>query len=346
MPALPNEYPEILSEFLNFESAIRRLSPLTVAEYGRDLQTFFRYLKRARKLTPDETPFNEIPITDVDANLLRTVTLGQLYDYLSFAARERPKFHRSPDSPLGDDDKALARKVASLRTFFKFLTVKRNYLDYNPAAELESPKIKKSLPRYLTIDEAHALLDAVDGQFRARDYCILVLFLNCGLRVSELAALNRSSIQEDTLRVRGKGNKERLLYLNDACIDAIEQYLPERLIPDSLKDKDALFVSRQRNRISVQNIKKLVEKHLMVAGLSGRGYSAHKLRHTAATLMYQNGVDIRTVQEFLGHENLSTTQIYTHLASDSIREAARANPLSDYVPRTDDTKEPDEDDDA
>ncbi|MEA4822581.1 MAG: tyrosine recombinase XerC [Clostridiaceae bacterium] len=331
MPKFLIDPPTILTEFLNFERTVRQLSPMTVSEYALDLQTFFRYLKRARHLVPDDLPFDEIPIADVDVEMLKNVRLSQLYDYLAFVGTERPKFHRSPETEYGDDAAALSRKVSSLRTFYKYLTAKRNYFDVNPTAELENPIIKSTLPKYLTAKEASALLDAVDGQFKERDYCMLTLFLNCGLRVSELAALNLSSIQEDALRVRGKGSKERIIYLNDACRDALDSYLPTRLTPRSTLDRDALFVSRQLNRIDVQTIKKLVEKHLSAAGLAGRGYSTHKLRHTAATLMYQNGVDIRTVQEFLGHEQLSTTQIYTHLSDASLRDAARANPLAHHV---------------
>ncbi|MCI6908085.1 MAG: tyrosine recombinase XerC [Clostridiales bacterium] len=337
--------PAILTEFLNYERTVRQLSPRTVSEYALDLQTFFRYLKRSRHLVPDDLPFGEIPTSDVGVELLRSVTLTQLYDYLAFAGSERPKYHRSADTEYGDEAAALSRKVSSLRTFYKYLTVKRNYFDNNPTLELENPIIKKSLPKYLTADEAGTLLDAVDGQFKERDYCILTLFLNCGLRVSELAALNLSSIQDDSLRVHGKGSKERIIYLNDACRDALEDYLPTRLTPRSALDRDALFVSRQLNRIGVQTVKKLVEKHLSAAGLSGRGYSTHKLRHTAATLMYQNGVDIRTVQEFLGHEQLSTTQIYTHLSDASLRDAARANPLAHHVRKkanVPESSEPDE----
>ena len=329
--------PAILTEFLNYERVVRQLSAATISEYRLDLQTFFRFLKRSRGLVPDDLPFDDIPIHDIDITMLQSVTLTQLYDYLSFAGTSRPKHHRSPDTAYGDAEAAISRKISSLRTFYKYLTAKRGYFENNPAAELENPVNKKSLPKYLTADEAVSLLDSVRGQFQERDFCILTLFLNCGLRVSELASLNLSSIRENTLLVHGKGNKERVIYLNEACQSALAAYLPVRLEPRATLDRDALFVSRQLNRIDVQTVKKLVEKHLKAAGLSGRGLSTHKLRHTAATLMYQNGVDIRTVQEFLGHEQLSTTQIYTHLSDNSLREAAQANPLSRHVrkPRED-----------
>ena len=334
MSAASFDTPDILTEFLNYERVVRQLSAATISEYRLDLQTFFRFLKRSRGLVPDDMPFDDIPIRDVDIPMLQSVTMSQLYDYLAFAGTSRPKFHRSPETAYGDAEAAISRKVSSLRTFYKYLTVKRAYFENNPAAELENPKNKKPLPKYLTAEEAGELLDSVDGQFRERDYCILTLFLNCGLRVSELAGLNLSSIRGETLLVHGKGSKERVIYLNEACRDALDIYLPTRLQPRGTLDRDALFVSRQLNRIGVQTIKKLVEKHLKAAGLGGRGFSTHKLRHTAATLMYQNGVDIRTVQEFLGHEQLSTTQIYTHLSDSSLRDAAQANPLAHHVRKT------------
>ncbi len=204
-------------------------------------------------------------------------------------------------------------------------------LETNPMASLESPTIRKTLPVYLTADDSVKLLEAVQGEYAERDYCILTLFLNCGLRVSELVGLNLTDFQRDTVRVTGKGGKERTVYLNEACADAINQYLPHRLRPHD-RDKNALFISRNRNRISVQTVKWLVKKYVGQAGLNTHKYSAHKLRHTAATLMYQNGVDIRTLQTILGHTSVSTTMIYTHIEDSSLREAAQKNPLASVRP--------------
>ena len=204
-------------------------------------------------------------------------------------------------------------------------------LETNPMASLESPTIRKTLPVYLTADDSVKLLEAVQGEYAERDYCILTLFLNCGLRVSELVGLNLTDFQRDTVRVTGKGGKERTVYLNEACADAINQYLPHRLRPHD-RDKNALFISRNRNRISVQTVKWLVKKYVGQAGLNTHKYSAHKLRHTAATLMYQNGVDIRTLQTILGHTSVSTTMIYTHIEDSSLREAAQKNPLASVHP--------------
>ena len=228
-----------------------------------------------------------------------------------------------------------SRKVSSLRTFFKYLTNKTNQLDVNPVLELETPKLRSSLPKYLTFEQSIDLLTKVDGKNKERDYCILVLFLNCGLRLSELVGLNLSDVRQssNTMRVLGKGNKERIVYLNEACQDAIRRYLAVRP-HDGLIDKKALFISAQRKRISPKTVQYLVKKYLAQIDLGGPGSSVHKLRHTAATLMYQHGhVDIRVLKDF-GHENLGTTEIYTHLSDQQMEQAANANPLAHIKPRS------------
>lgn len=319
--------PPILRDFLVYISTIRGKSPRTAYEYFLDLRLFFRFLKLNRRLVPAETPMEEISIRDVDISLLRTVTLSDLYEFLTYIAEQRPCQQNSPTTTYGLSPRSRARKVSALRTFFKYLTSKVHLLEHNPAQDLESVSKRKEIPRYLSVDSSLQLLDAVQGPYAERDYCILVLFLNCGMRVSELVGLNLSDIQGNTLRVLGKGNKERILYLNEACLNALERYYPTRIQPHDI-DKNALFISRNRNRINVQTVKWLVKKYLGLAGLDTEKYSAHKLRHTAATLMYQNGVDVRTLQTILGHSNLDTTMIYTHLADESMADAAERNPLS------------------
>ena len=197
----------------------------------------------------------------------------------------------------------------------------------NPVKDIDSPKLRKTLPKYLTLDESMQLLNSVDGKYQERDYCILTLFLNCGLRISELVGLNLRDIQQDALRVLGKGNKVRIIYLNEACQEALQAYLAVRR-PISGRDADALFLSAQNERISRSTVHAMVKKRLAAAGINASEYSSHKLRHTAATLMLQNGVDVRAVQEVLGHDHLNTTEIYTHIDNDALRVAARANPLS------------------
>jgi len=247
---------------------------------------------------------------------------------MNYLSRDRTIIHNRHEIGCGLGAAARARKTSSLRVFFKYLTNKVKLIDENPIQELETPKIKKSLPKYLSVDESIQLLNSVDGPFCERDYCILTLFLNCGLRVSELVGANISDIQQETLRVTGKGNKERIIYLNIACQDAINQYLSFRSKMLTKKDETALFISRNHQRVSASTVKWLVKKYLSMAGIDSKKYSVHKLRHTAATLMYQNGVDVRTLQSILGHESLNTTRIYTHVSDDLIKDAMNANPLS------------------
>lgn len=327
-----SDTPQVLSTFLTYLNAVRSLSSATIHEYYLDLRTFFRFLKVKRNLADPNAAFDDISIEDVDIELIRTVTLSDLYDFMIFLRENRPKYHKSAVTAYGDEAKTRARKIAALRAFFKYLYSREHLIDENPAAELEIPKAKKELPKYLTLDECMQLLSAVDGPYRERDYCILTIFLNCGLRVSELAGLDTGDIMDNVMRVTGKGNKQRMIYMNEAVIEAIQAYLPHRVQPNNLRDQNALFTSRNRNRISVQTVKMLVNKYLDRAGLSYKDCSAHKLRHTAATLMYQNGVDIRTLQEFLGHEQVNTTMIYTHIENVAIKEAVNSNPLSNLKP--------------
>ena len=309
--------PEILKRFLVYLQTIKGKSPKTVYEYFLDIRMFFRFLKRNRGIVSADIEFEEITISDVDINLLKTVTLSEVYDFLYYVLNDR-----------GDIAPTRSRKSSALRTFFSYLTVKVNLLDVNPVAELEVPSQRKRLPKYLTLEECLQLLSSIEGTYAERDYCITVLFLNCGLRLSELVGININDIKGDTLRVIGKGDKERSIHLNKACLDAIEQYMKVRP-NDIAKDKRALFISRQGNRISDKVVQANMKKYLKMSGLEDKGYSVHKLRHTAATLMYQHGgVDLRILKDILGHENLATTEIYTHIASRQVEEAFESNPLA------------------
>ena len=310
--------PEPFSSFLIYAESIQGKSSHTVDEYYYDLRTFYRYLATYFNIVEVDCDCEKIDINIITIDTLKKVDLNVLYDYIDYLNRSR---HNSPSTR--------ARKVASLKTFFKFLHSKAKLLDTNPTAELESVKINKLLPKHFTLDDSINLLDAVDGRNAIRDYCILTLFLNCGMRLSELVGINITDIQKDKLTVIGKGGKERTIYLNDACMNAINSYLPERnKIKVTAKDRNALFVSERGQRISRRTIQYAVEKYVKKIGLDPRKYTTHKLRHTAATLMHQSGVDIRVLQEILGHKQLSTTEIYTHVSNDSIREAVKSNPLS------------------
>lgn len=316
-----NDAPDILMEFLEYHSTVRGHSDKTVAGYYLDLKILFRFIKRRRHLVPAETPFNEIDISDVDIDFIKSIRIEELYRYQSFSP-EMSGCNRSLSAA------SRCRRTSSVKSFYNYLTVKRHLLDFNICQELDMPKRPNLLPRYLEEAECERLLSVCDGPFALRDYCILMLFMSCGMRVSELVSLNVSDIYDDHLRVVGKGNKERMIYFAQGCREAIDDYLavrePENIVPE---DRNALFISRDHRRISVRGVQKMVDKKLLQAGLDASRYSPHKLRHTAATLMLKNGVDTRALQEVLGHSNLNTTQIYTHLDNAALHEAAMANPI-------------------
>ena len=314
------ECPPVIRDFLTYNETIKGKSSRSVEGYYLDLQSFFRYLLIIRGNVKKDVEFKDISIASVDLDLIKTVTISDLYSFLVFCKNER-----------NNNPATRARKTSTLRIYFKYLSVQTNQIETNPAELLESPKVKQSLPKHLTLEDSIDLLNSVDGANKQRDYCILVLFLNCGLRLAELCALNLSSISaDDTLTVIGKGNKERIVYLNPACVDAVKAYLevrPNDGIP--VTDKNALFISRNHRRISPKTVQHIVKTYLEKSGLGDMGYSTHKLRHTAATLMYQHGdVDIRVLKDILGHSNLGTTQIYTHVSDKQIKQAVDKNPLA------------------
>jgi len=314
------DMPLILRDFLSYLQTIKGKSINTVKVYFYDLRVFFRFLKTHRNIVDSKTEFNKIDICDVDIELIKTVTLSDLYAFMSYVSNNRD-----------NTAYARARKVASLKSFFNYLYNKAKLINSNPANELESPKILKRLPRYLNVEESKQLLSSVDvGTYSERDYAMLTLFLNCGMRLSELVGIDINNIRNNTLTVIGKGGKERSIPLNNACVEAIESYMKVRPV-NGVKDKNALFISRRKQRISKESVQKIVKKYIKQAGLDPQRYSTHKLRHTAATLMYRYGkVDIRALQELLGHESISTTEIYTHLDKEQLKEAVDKNPLSDY----------------
>ena len=292
------ECPQVLRDFLSYHESIKGQSRRTVEEYHLDLRMFLRFLTLMRRELPYNTPLDSIDIKWIDAAVLNTVTSSEIFDFLSYLTNDRQ--NREGPNDAGIAAASRARKLSAIKTLYKYLTVSTKQIQNNPVKDIEFPKIRRSLPKYLTLEESTALLKAVDGPNKNRDFAILMLFLNCGIRRSELVGLNLTDVYEDRIRVVGKGNKERIVYMGSSCRRAIDRYLEERL----------------------------VKKHLLESGLDASQFSAHKLRHTAATLMLANGVDLKTLQEVLGHENLNTTQIYTHIENTDKKIAAEANPLS------------------
>lgn len=323
----PAEYPVLLQDFASYKLTIQNCSPRTVNEYMLDLRTFLRYLiARREKIEYGTEAFDAISILDVDLPFLAAVRTPDIYNFLVFA-----------QSRMNNAAAARARKLSAIKGLFKYLTAKRMLLDKNPAAEIETPKKPKVLPKHLTLEESVLLLrtiredTSVRPWLRLRNFTMVTLFLNCGMRLSELVGINLGDIDRylRSLRVVGKGSKERMIYLNDACRAALEEYLPER---ESEKHHAAatraLFLSQQEKRPTNRSVEQMVEKYLRLAGLENRNLSVHKLRHTAATLMYQNGVDVRILKEILGHEQLNTTQIYTHVVNTDLERAMERNPLA------------------
>lgn len=320
--------PPVLREYLGYMETVKGRSANTVDGYYLDLRTFFRFLLEERGLVDPST--TDLSIVSVDLSLLRSVTLNDLFEFLNYTKADR-----------SNSNVTRARKVSALRQFFHYLTDVTHQLEINPAKNLSIPKLPARMPKYLTLEQSIELLSLPEstGNYAERDYCILTLLLNCGLRRAELAGLNLNDVRSDhTLRVIGKGNKERILYLNEACQKALEAYLPKRPV-DGTKDKRALFYGHTKQRISVQGVHYIVKGYLrQIPG--AEDLSTHKLRHTAATLMYQQGgVDVLVLKEILGHKNLGTTQIYTHLSSKQLEQAAAANPLAHMSPKKKDANE-------
>lgn len=316
--------PDFVNSFLDYTITILNKSPNTVKEYNYDIANFLKYIKKQFKLT-DEADLKEIKINDMDISILKKITLQDIHGYISYMAID-----------LKSSPATRARKISAIRVFFKYLTSKAKIIDVNPAQDLETPKLGKRMPRYLSLEESKKLLNvSQDDTDRnsVRDHAIITLFLNCGMRLSELVGINISNIDfsESRMTVIGKGNKERTIYLNKACMNALKDYLSIRP-HDKVKNdsRDALFLSERKERISNRAVQNIVKNELARAGLDTTKYSVHKLRHTAATLMYQYGdVDIRALQELLGHESISTTEIYTHVNDERVRNAVENNPLAD-----------------
>lgn len=310
--------PKFLADYLNYLTVVKGKSINTVNQYCYDLKNFLNYFNcKFNNFDINTTKFNE----DFDKNLLKKITLSDLYDYTAYLYNNH-----------STNDNYIARKVSCIKSFFGYITLKDDFLENNPAEFLERPKIKQRLPKYLSLEESISFLKSIDGPYQKRDFAMFVIFLTCGLRVSELTGINIRDINfsQSSLRVVGKGNKERHVFLNDMCINAIKEYLEVRPNDKIMGEaRNALFISSKMTRITPRSVERICKKYFDAAGVDSSIYTPHKLRHTAATIMYREGnVDIRTLQEILGHSNLSTTQLYTHIKDEDMKNAAQNNPLS------------------
>lgn len=340
-----NDAPQTIKDFIYYEQIVKARSELTVKNYYVDIRTFFRYFK-VQKNRASMNEFNKISISDITDDDIKSVDLQFVQEFLYYTKTQR-----------GNEQKARYRKAVALRQFFKFLTNNKNMFKVSPLANLELPSPKPALPKFLTLEQSLEMLTHIDTPDKKRDYCMVVFFLNCGMRLSELVGIDLKDIKKTkdtdgneiyTLKVLGKGSKERVIYLNSACVDAYKDYLaPDNADPDSRKAAgcrdmsartDALFLSRLNKRISNRRVQQIIEGCFKSCGLDNLGLSVHKLRHTAATLMYQNGVDVRVLKDVLGHENLNTTQIYTHVSDKQMENAMKQNPLAKVKPKNDNSE--------
>lgn len=313
------ELPAIVQKYLTHQSVILHKSQLTVLEYASDLRSFLRFLMVQSGSADSNTAFNKIAVKDINDDLIYNAVADDVYEYINFCRTEN-----------NNSENTRLRKFSSISSFYKWMAA-HGYVETNPMENLERPKHKKSLPKYLTLEESINLLDHIDGKHKERDYCIITFFLNCGLRLSELVSLNYNDIRPDrSMKVTGKGNKQRMVYLNDACMNAFERYMKVRPTEGiALKDKNALFLSQQKRRISPKTVQHIVITLFDKIGLGGQGFSTHKLRHTAATLLYQHSdTDVMVLKELLGHESLATTEIYTHVVNEQVRKAVESSPLN------------------
>lgn len=314
-----DDVPELVNEFLDYLSGIKNRSQNTIKEYHYDLRHAFRWLKTYKDKL-DVKEFENTNIQNLDIEFFKSLSTENLTTYIAYLHRE---FSNKPATR--------ARKVASIKSFLNYLANVRKKLDINPAIGFETPQLERRIPKYLTLEEATSLLHSVkfnEQKFGERDYCILTIFLNCGLRLSELINIDFKHIKEDRLTIIGKGNKERMVHLNKACLSSIEKYVSVRP-KDNIKDREALFLSERGERIGRRMVEYIVKKYIQLAGLDSKKFSPHKLRHTAATLMHKYGhVDIRALQHVLGHETIATTQIYTHIDNEQVKEAIDNNPLN------------------
>ena len=299
----------LVEQYLGYLSIIKNRSENTILEYRTDLLMFLKYFITLRDINIIDSNFAQ-----VDLEFIKSITLNEMYSFITYCQKT-----------LKASAGTRTRKIVSIRQFWKYLKTKAHLIDNNIAEELETPKLPKQIPKYLTLEESVRLL--LECRNSPRDHCIITIFLNYALRLSELASLNIDQVNNDILSVVGKSNKERKIFLTPAAKKAINNWLHIR---NAIKISDnALFISRNNKRITTKAIQNIVKKYVISSGLDPNSISTHKLRHTAATLMYKHSrVDIRSLQQILGHESVATTEIYTHIDEHQLQSAVNSNPLA------------------
>jgi Site-specific recombinase XerD len=309
MLAINNNINPLIEQYLSYLSVMKGRSDNTIDEYRNDLNMFFRFIKETRYPGTEN-----INVSDIDIDFIKSISIHEMYYFIggSFTGKKL-----SPSTR--------ARRIVSIRQFWKYLKTKAHLIDNNITEELETPKVPKRIPKYLNLEDSIRLL--IKCEDSVRNHCILTIFLNCALRLSELSNINIDQITGETLRVIGKGNKERIIFLTPATKKSISDWLEIRKTMKPVCN--ALFITKSGTRLTKRAIQDMVKKHIEDAGLDSKKISTHKLRHTAAILMYKYGkVDIRSLQQILGHESIATTEIYTHLDENQLQYAVNSNPLA------------------
>ena len=308
--------PDYFRDYILYIEVVKNLAPKSIQTYYIQIRKFLEWVADYRLSYTNAE--GKPPLCSLPISSLSNLNEMDIQAYLSYLVNTA-------------NNSATTRRLAltSTKSFYDYLVKNAKLLDKNPVADIPKPKKEKTMPKYLSLDESISLLNAVDGEEQERDYCIITIFLNCGIRLSELVAANVEDVKDNTLRIYGKGRKERIVYLNAACSAALTAYLQTRKDINKKNINHPLFISKRTgNRITGRRVEQIVEKYLRASGVGGRGYSPHKLRHTAATLMYQNGADVLTLKEILGHTSVATTEIYTHLHNTQVKNVMENSPLA------------------
>jgi integrase/recombinase XerD len=301
------ELHQSVTDFLDYCRTIKGLSDESISGYYNDLKMFFDYIKQLKKKN----------ITD---RLIKNIELQDLHKFMTYLEKD-----------CGNNARTRCRKVSTLKSYFEYLQNVTKLIISNPSYSLRKPKVPKTKPVAMSIQECEKLLNSLDkdSYFYYRDRCILMIFLQCGLRLSELINIKVSDVQNIRMIINGKGNKERDAFLSESCIKSIDDYLEVRNDEEvSEEDKEYLFLSREKNKISKRAVQSLVKKHMEDAGLDTNKYHTHSTRHTFATIAYDQGADIIKLSELLGHSNVNTSKIYITLKEEELREITNKNPLN------------------